>query len=42
MVTTFSTFIDISGRVTFEEGFRHATKPADLKLRAQQLGLLGT
>ena len=31
-----------TGRVTFEEGFRHATKPADLKLRAQQLGLLGT
>ncbi len=31
-----------AGLVTFEEGFRHATKPADLKLRAQQLGLLGT
>jgi twitching motility protein PilT len=31
-----------TGLVTFEEGFRHATKPADLKLRAQQIGLLGT
>ncbi|HEX5631005.1 MAG TPA: PilT/PilU family type 4a pilus ATPase [Acidimicrobiia bacterium] len=31
-----------TGLVTFEEGFRHATKPADLKLRAQQMGLLPT
>ena len=31
-----------SGIITFEEGMRHATKPADLKLRAQQLGLLST
>jgi len=31
-----------SGRVSFEEAFRHATKPSDLRLRAQQMGLLGT
>jgi twitching motility protein PilT len=31
-----------TGRVTFDEGFRHATKPADLRLRAEQLGLLAT
>jgi len=31
-----------SGVVTFEEAVRHATNPADLKLRAQQLGLLTT
>ena len=31
-----------TGLVTFEEGFRYATKPADLRLRAQQLGLLAT
>ncbi len=26
--------------VTMREGLRHATKPADLKLRAQQLGII--
>lgn len=31
-----------AGRVTWEEAMRHATKPADLKLRAQQLGFLAT
>ena len=31
-----------TGKITFEEAMRHATSPADLKLRAQQLGLLKT
>jgi twitching motility protein PilT len=31
-----------SGVVTFEESLRHATKPSDLKLKAQQLGLVST
>jgi len=31
-----------TGVVTFEEAIRHATKPADLKLRAQQLGIVAT
>jgi twitching motility protein PilT len=31
-----------AGVVTFDEALRHATNPADLKLRAQQLGLVGT
>ncbi|WKZ81850.1 MAG: PilT/PilU family type 4a pilus ATPase [Acidimicrobiia bacterium] len=31
-----------SGVVTFDVALLHATKPADLRLRAQQLGLLGT
>lgn len=31
-----------TGVVSFDEALRHATKPADLKLRAQQLGLLAT
>ena len=31
-----------TGRVTWEDALRHATKPADLKIRAQQLGLVGT
>ena len=31
-----------SGAITFEQALRHATSPADLKLRAQQLGLLKT
>jgi len=30
------------GFITFVEGLRHATKPADLRLRAQQLGLIPT
>ena len=30
------------GQVSFAEGIRHATKPSDLRLRAQQMGLLGT
>jgi len=30
------------GRVTFENALRHATNPADLKLRAQQMGLVAT
>ena len=31
-----------AGAITFAEGLRHATKPADLRLRAQQLGLIPT
>ncbi len=31
-----------SGAVTFTEALRHATKPADLRLRAQQRGLIAT
>jgi twitching motility protein PilT len=31
-----------SGAITFAEGLRHSTKPADLRLRAQQLGLIPT
>ena len=31
-----------TGVVTFEEALRHATKPTDLKLKAQQLGLVST
>ena len=31
-----------SGKVSFEDAFRHATRPSDLRLRAQQLGVLGT
>ena len=31
-----------NGRVTFENALRHATNPADLKLRAQQMGLVAT
>ena len=31
-----------SGMITFEEASRHATNPSDLKVRAQQLGLLTT
>jgi twitching motility protein PilT len=31
-----------SGKVTFSEALRHATKPADLRLRAQQQGLIAT
>lgn len=31
-----------TGVIAFEEALRHATKPADLKLRAQQLGMIGT
>ncbi len=31
-----------TGVVTFTEALRHATKPGDLKLRAQQLGLVTT
>ena len=31
-----------SGVVSFAEAIRHATKPADLKLRAQQLGIVAT
>lgn len=31
-----------TGVVTFEEALHHATKPSDLKLRAQQLGLVAT
>jgi twitching motility protein PilT len=31
-----------TGAVTFEEALRHATKPSDLKLRAQQLGIVTT
>lgn len=31
-----------NGSITFEEAMRSATNPADLKLRAQQLGLLDT
>jgi twitching motility protein PilT len=31
-----------SGTVTFDEALRHATNAADLKLKAQQLGLLAT
>ena len=31
-----------AGSVTFEEGLRHATSPTDLKLRAEQMGLVGT
>jgi len=31
-----------TGVVSFEEAIRHATKPADLKLRAQQLGIVAT
>lgn len=31
-----------SGRVTWDDAFRHASKPADLKIRAQQLGLVIT
>jgi len=31
-----------SGAVTFAEALRHATKPADLRLRAQQQGLIAT
>ena len=31
-----------AGTITFAEGLRHATKPADLRLRAQQLGLIPT
>jgi twitching motility protein PilT len=31
-----------TGAITFAEGLRHATKPADLRLRAQQLGLIPT
>jgi twitching motility protein PilT len=30
------------GVITFAEGLRHATRPADLRLRAQQTGLLPT
>jgi twitching motility protein PilT len=30
------------GVITFAEGMRHATKPADLRLRAQQLGFIPT
>jgi len=31
-----------AGVITFAEGLRHSTKPADLRLRAQQTGLLPT
>ena len=31
-----------AGKVTFSEALRHATKPADLRLRAQQQGLIAT
>jgi twitching motility protein PilT len=31
-----------AGVITFAEGLRHSTKPADLRLRAQQLGLIPT
>jgi twitching motility protein PilT len=31
-----------SGAIAFDEAMRTATNPADLKLRAQQLGLIGT
>jgi twitching motility protein PilT len=31
-----------AGVITFAEAMRHATKPADLKLRAQQQGLIAT
>jgi twitching motility protein PilT len=31
-----------TGVVSFEEALRHATNPSDLKLRAQQLGLIST
>jgi twitching motility protein PilT len=31
-----------NGTITFEQAMRHATSPGDLKLRAQQLGLLKT
>jgi twitching motility protein PilT len=31
-----------TGAVTFEEALRHATRPSDLKLRAQQLGIVTT
>jgi twitching motility protein PilT len=31
-----------AGVITFAEGVRHSTKPADLRLRAQQLGLIPT
>ncbi len=31
-----------AGVVTFAEAMRHATKPSDLKLRAQQLGVVAT
>lgn len=31
-----------AGRVTVDEAMRHATRPSDLRLRAQQLGVIGT
>ncbi len=31
-----------AGTVSWDDAFRHATRPSDLKLRAQQLGVLGT
>ena len=31
-----------AGAITFAEGLRHATKPGDLRLRAQQTGLIPT
>jgi twitching motility protein PilT len=31
-----------SGKVSFDDAFRYATRPSDLRLRAQQLGVLGT
>jgi len=31
-----------AGAVSFPEALRHATKPADLRLRAQQQGLIAT
>jgi len=31
-----------AGLVSWDDAFRHATRPSDLKLRAQQLGVLGT